>query len=64
MTGMKSNVDHLGLVSVIFLGNLQSFADVMSSILNVFRGLSGTFTLDEVFKNTSKIRFSPHFDTW
>ncbi len=56
-------MDHLGLVSVIFLGNLQAFADVMSSILNVFRGLSGSFTLDEVFENMSKLRFSPHFDT-
>lgn len=53
MTGRKSNPDHLGLVSVIFLGNLQAFADVMSSTLNVFSGLSETFTLDEVFENTS-----------
>lgn len=63
MTGMKSNADHLGFVSIIFLGNLQAFADVMSSTLNVFKGLSETFTLDEVFENTSKLRFSPYFDT-
>lgn len=60
---MDSNADHSGLVSIIFLGNLQAFADVMSSTLNVFGGLSETFTLDEVFENMSKLRFSPSFHT-
>lgn len=62
MTGIDSNADHLGVESFIFLGNLQAFSDVMSSALNVFEGMSENFTLDEMFENMSKLRFSCHFD--
>lgn len=60
MTGMDSNADHLGVESLVFLGNLQAFSDVMSSTLNVFGGLSENFhPWWDVWKHVKAQIFSP-----
>lgn len=63
MTGMDSNADHLGLVIFEFRSNLEIFADVMSSALDVFRGCQKPLPLMRCLKTCQSSDFLSRFDT-